>query len=191
MYSLCIVYKAKCLGIFFKHDLTNHVPDLSSSASFILQELRSAFAKASNYPVMIGLSDLALYDQDGNSITSPVFPFRLVFHPTTALHNAFSDAPQNPFQDVLAGGLQNPGDMYYIYAVVNPGDSNDQFVQIGTITTTGPGTTSNFGDVFMFFEHTRMENDLQFRPDWADPATQIMANQRNIDDYTYPDLPFN
>jgi len=191
MYSLCIVYKAKCLGIFFKHDLTNHVPDLSSSASFILQELRSAFAKASNYPVMIGLSDLALYDQYGNSITSPVFPFRLVFHPTTDLHNAFSDAAQNPFQDVLAGGLQNPGDMYYIYAVVNPGDSNDQFVQIGTITTTGPGTTSNFGDVFMFFEHTRMENDLQFRPDWAAPATQIMANQRNIDDYTYPDLPFN
>jgi len=175
---------------FFKNDLTNHVPDLSSSAPFILQELRGVFAKASNWPVMLGLSDLAEYDSQGNNVTNPTFPFRLVFHPTTALHLAFPDAPQTPFQDVLANGLQNPGDMYYVYAVVNPGDSTDQFVQIGTITTTGPGSTSNFGDTFMFFEHTRMENDLMYRPDWADPATQIMANQRAVDDYTYPNLPF-
>jgi len=176
---------------FFTNDLTNHVPDLSNNAEFILKELRSVFAKVSAWPVMIGTSDLAQYDANGKNITSPKFPFRLVFHPTTALHNAFPDTPQQPFTDVLVRGLANPQDMYYVYAVVNPNDANDKFVHIATITTTTPATTTTFGDVFMFFEHTKMENDLVFRPDWADPATKIMANQREIDDYTYPNLPFN
>lgn len=176
---------------FFAHDLTNHVPDLSNNAGFLLKELRATFAKASNWPVMIGVSDLAILDKNGNNITSPKFPFRLIFHPTTALHNAFPDAPQQPFQDVLAKGLSNPADLYYIYAAVNPNDQNSQLVHIGTITTTTPATTTNFGDVYMFFEHTRMENDFVFRPDWAEPANQIMAHQRTIDYYTFPDLPFN
>jgi len=152
---------------FFKNDLTNHVPDLSDNANFLLRELRATFAKASQWPVMIGLSDLAHYDQNGNNITSPVFPFRLVFHPTTALHNKFPDAASaNPFE-VLENGLQQPGDMYYIYAVVNPNDTIDKFVRIGTITTKTAATTSNFGDKYLFFDHVRMEDDLKYRPDWA------------------------
>jgi hypothetical protein len=176
---------------FFAHDLTNHVPDLSDNAEFLLRELRATFAKASAWPVMIGTSGLAQFDESGTNITSPKFPFRLVFHPTTALHKAFPDAPQQPFTDVLVRGLANPGPMYEVYAVVNPNDANSQFVHIATLSTTTPVTTTNFGDVFMFFEHVRLENDLIFRPDWADPATQIMAHQRSIDGYTYPDLPWN
>jgi len=176
---------------FFAHDLTNHVPDLSNNAEFILKELRSTFAKASAWPVMIGTSNLAQYDQNGNNATTPKFPFRLVLHPTTAIHNAFPDAPQQPFTDVLVKGLANPGPIYNVYAVVNPNDSNNQFVQIATISTTTPVSTTHFGDVYMFFEHTRLENDLIWRPDWADPATEIMAHQRTIDGYTYPDLPWN
>jgi len=176
---------------FFKHDLTNHVPDLSTNSQFILQELRSLFAGASAWPVMIGTSNLAHYDQNGNNITSPVFPFRLVFHPTTALHNAFPDTPQQDFTAGLVKGLQTPQDIYYVYAVPNPNDPIQNYVHIATLTSTAPATTSNFGDVYMFFEHTRMESDFVFRPDWAQPATQIMANQRAIDHYTFPDLPFN
>jgi len=188
---LCLVFKDKILIIFFKNDLTNHVPDLSSNAPIVLKELRATFAKASNWPVMIGLSDLAHYDQAGNEITSPAFPFRLVFHPTTALHNKFPDAPTaNPFA-TLENGLQQPSDMFYIYAVVNPNDTTDKFVHVGTISTTSAASTSSFGDKYMFFEHVRMEDDFLYRPDWADAATQIMANQRAVDNYIYPNLPFN
>jgi len=136
---------------FFDHDLTNHVPDLSANAGFLLKELRSTFAKASAWPVMIGISNLAQFDESGTNITSPKFPFRLVFHPTTALHTAFPDAPQQPFTDVLVRGLANPGPIYNVYAVVNPGDTNNQFVHIATISSTTPATTTKFGDVYMFF----------------------------------------
>jgi len=176
---------------FFAHDLTNHVPDLSANANIVLKELRNTFAKASQWPVMIGVSNLAQYDASGKNYTSPKFPFRLVFHPTTALHKAFPTTPQQPFTDVLQKGLATPADMYYVYAVVNPNDPIDKFVHIGTISTVSPATTTNFGDVYMFFEHTRMEADFIHRPDWAAPATQIMANQRAVDNYVYPDLPFN
>jgi hypothetical protein len=176
---------------FFKNDLTNHVPDLSNNANFLLKQLRSTFAKASAWPVMIGLSDLALYDQQGNNITSPNFPFRLIFHPVTAIHNAFPDAPSQPFYDILVSGLSNPGPLYEVYAIVNPGDSNSAAVHIATISTTSPAETSKFGDAYMFFQHTRMEEDFTYIPDWADPATQIMANQRTIDYYTFPNLPWN
>jgi len=177
---------------FFKNDLTNHVPDLGDNANFILKEIRATFLKASSWPVMIGLSDLAHYDQTGTNYTSPVFPFRLVFHPTTALHNQFPDAPSTqPFQEALQAGLQQPGPMYNVYAVVNPNDTPDLFVNIATISTVAPATTSYFGDTFMFFEHVRMENDFVYRPDWAAPATQIMANQQAANNYVYPNLPFN
>jgi len=155
-------------------------------------QIRATFAKASAWPVMIGLSDLARYDEFGTNYTSPVFPFRLVFHPTTALHNQFPDDPSTqPFQQVLQDGLQQPADLYYVYAVLNPNDTPDQFVQVATITTVSPATTSNFGDKLMFFEHVRMENDLAYRSDWIDPANQIMAAQQAVDNYVYPNLPFN
>jgi len=176
---------------FFKHDLTNHPPDISPNAGFLLNELRSTFAKASGYPVMIGLSNIASLDQNGNNSTAPVFPFRLVFHPTTALNGAFPDTPSDDWTSVLVQGLQTPQDLYYVYAVQNPNDDPSNFVQIATVTTLSPITTSNWGDVSMFHEHTRMENDFAIRPDWQAQADAIMANQRSVDYYTFPDLPFN
>jgi hypothetical protein len=176
---------------FFLHDLTNHVPDLSANAPLALQEIRSLFAAASAWPVMLGTSSLAIYDENGTNITKPAFPFRLVFHPTTALHKAFPNTPSSNFAQVLVQGLQIPQDLYYVYAVPNPNDPPQNFVHIATITGTSSATTSNFGDVLMFFEHTRMESDFVFRPDWATPATQIMAYQRAQDHFVFPDLPFN
>jgi len=176
---------------FFKHDLTNHPPDISPNAGFLLNELRSTFAKASNYPVMIGISDFATTDQDGNNTTAPVFPFRLVFHPTTALNGAFPDAPSSDWTGDLIQGLGNPQDLWYVYAVQNPNDAPSNFVQIATVTSLSPASTSSFGDNFMFHEHTRMENDFAYRPDWQAQADAIMANQRAVNYYTFPDLPFN
>jgi hypothetical protein len=176
---------------FFAHDLTNHVPDLSANAGFALLELRKTFAKASAYPVMIGLSDLAQVDQNGMNITTPRFPFRLVFHPVTSLHRAFPDTPQTPFEEVLAAGLTNPGPMYEIYAQDQPQDEQSSFIHIGSIVTTSPAQTSYFGDKYMFFQHTRMESDFVFRPEWQAPADQIMQFQQGQDYFTFPDLPWN
>jgi hypothetical protein len=173
---------------FFAHDLSNHVPDLSSSAPFILQELRKTFAKVSDFPSMIGLHDLAKTDQTGKNISTPHFPFRVIFHPTTAIHNAFPSAPSQPFYKTLVSGLQTPGPLYEIWAQDTPASTS--FTRIGTLQTTSPARTSNFGDRYLFFQHVKMEGDFVYQPSWKEPAEQIMAKQRQTDHWTYPDLPW-
>jgi len=176
---------------FFKHDYTNHVPDLSTNAGIILQRLRARFADASSYPVMIGLSNLAKYTENGTLVQNPKFPFRLIFHPVSAWHTFYPDSqPSVPFEQQLASTLK-PSPLYQIYAQVEPDDDISKFVQIGQIDLTSTATTSKFGDTLMFFQHTRFEDDLVYRPDWAQKAQDILAQQRATDNYVYPDLPWN
>jgi len=141
----------KTAGIFFKHDLTNHVPDLSSSAPYLLRKLREKFAEASDYPVMIGLSDLALFSDDGTQSETPQFPFRLVFHPVSKWHTYYpDDQPSTSFEDQLKSTLV-PGPLYDVYAQVEPTDDNTKLTLIGRLDLNTATTTSLFGDTLMFF----------------------------------------
>jgi len=175
----------------FAHDLTNHVPNFSPKADPRLVGGAKLFASVSNYTEFIGVSQLAKFDKHGKEFTSPVFPFRLVFHPTTELHNMFvAGTPTPNWWDPYVEALTEPRTMYEIYAVVNPEDTNADFVHIGTIETTTGFTTSTFGDKKLFFQHTRFEDDLVYKPEWAQPASEILEYQSTIDRYTYPDLPW-
>ena len=76
---------------FFEHDFTNHVPDINpATADFATKALVKTFKSASAWPTMLGLKDTASYDQKGNQINSPKYPFRLVMHPSNEAHTAFS-----------------------------------------------------------------------------------------------------
>eukprot|EP01126_Amoeba_proteus_P063681 TRINITY_DN87_c0_g1_i3.p1 TRINITY_DN87_c0_g1~~TRINITY_DN87_c0_g1_i3.p1 ORF type:complete len:332 (+),score=49.98 TRINITY_DN87_c0_g1_i3:150-998(+) len=173
---------------FFKHDLSNHPPDLGSGVSLFFKLLRKTFAKASNFPTMLGLSDIALADENGQEATTVKFPFRLVFHPTTQLHNAFpDDYPGIPFTQQLMKHVQ-PGTLYDIYVQDTP--MSDQLTKIGRLDLLTPLTTSYFGDRVLFLQHTSMESDLTFFPDWEPAVIKIMEQQQNTTGYNYPDLPF-
>jgi len=174
---------------FFKHDLTNHVPDLNAaSAGFVLSQLRKRFEEASRYPVMIGLSDLAKYTDDGIPFQRPTFPFRLIFHPSLAWHTFYPDTqPSTTFQNQLASTLR-PGLLYDIYAQDTP-DSTSA-LKIGTLNLLSGATTSHFGDTLMFFQHTSLESDLMYRPEWGPKAQAIMQFQQSQPNYVYPDIPW-
>jgi len=51
---------------FFRHDLSNHPPDVFYNASFAILQLRKTFSKASDYPTMLGLGEFAHIDEAGN-----------------------------------------------------------------------------------------------------------------------------
>jgi len=176
---------------FFKHDLTSHVGDFSSgSASFLFNRLRARFAEASNFPTMIGLSDLAKYQEDGSVVENPEFPFRLVFHPIANWHNFFPDSPPTTtFQEQLSSNLK-PGPLYQIYAQVSPDDAPTKVIQIGQLDLTTTPTSSYFGDLYLFFQHHRFEDDVVYKPDWGPKALAIMQAQRDAGTYVYPDLPW-
>jgi len=141
---------------------------------------------------MLGVSPVASADQTGKPVPSPKFPFRVVFHPLTKWHKAFPDTyPGIGFQEQLIKTLTT-GPVFDVYAQDSPLDDPASVFKIGTISLNGPVTTSNFGDLNYFIEHTRWEDDAVFRPEWTQGAIMVQKKQRAAPapGYSYPDLPW-
>lgn len=64
---------------FFAHDWSNHVDSVTDPS---LAGLNKKFSTGSIYTQTVGLSDFAGYTTDGSKVDSPVFPWKLRFHPT-------------------------------------------------------------------------------------------------------------
>lgn len=180
---------------FFKHDLTNHVPALCDWFPTPIKLLVAKFKSISKVPSMLGLSDAALYDEDGTLYDRPKFPYRLVFRPAQYLRKCISDKyPGFPMNEVIASVLK-PGLLYDVFAQDAPLQDNTQIFKIGEIhhTPTFKPTSSKFGDETMFFQHTIMEKDLLYRPDWKNDMELDLINQSNAIPplgYLYGDIQF-
>jgi hypothetical protein len=152
---------------FFRNNFTNHPPLLCSDVHGSLKLLYDKFSTASSWPTTVGLSQLAAFDENGVRASSPRYPYQLWLVPNPDLTAAYPDQPAPGWTDqTLANQLnQIPVGtiLYSIYALENPWDSAEL---IGYLQTTSFFTTSMWGDKNMFFEHTRMEEDLLLHPDW-------------------------
>jgi len=172
---------------FFKHDLSNHPPNVDTSRVDLAQRLLfDHFKTASFWNNLMGLAEFAKFNESGGAIAKPNFPYRLVFHPLTKFHTMFPDQNSKPLGQVLS--VLPVGPLYEIWAEDHPGAD---LAPIGTLVLRTSPTSSQFGDSDMFFEHQRMEDDFKYRPEWVGPAAAIQAKQASIPDYTYPDLPWN
>jgi hypothetical protein len=179
---------------YFAHDLSNHPPAVNvndPSIPFAKKMLFNAFSKASAWPTYLGVSDLAHYDQNGNTVANPVFPFRVIFHPVKSVHSLFPDAPQSGDSYFLKQFMSMaPGPVYEVYVQPTP-FQNVTVGPIGRVDITTGMSSSMFGDRDMFFQHTRMEDDLAAAPSWIKAAAAIQNWQgTQIPAYVYPDLPF-
>jgi hypothetical protein len=179
----------------FKHDLTNHVGGFDTNSGQVPLPIRlmaKKFKDVSFYANFLGLSDLASIDESGTNASTPTFPFRLIFHPTTALHTMFPDDPQEDYNFYLSYLETVPqGKLFDIYVQDSP--SNDTVTgPIGSLYSTGPFAASYYGDRDLFFQHTFFDSDLMYRPDWTDAAKAILNQQATLPTpFVFPDLPFN
>jgi hypothetical protein len=169
---------------FFRHDLTNHPPDIYYNASAALLTLRKLFSKASDWPTFIGLNDFAKTDENGNVEKNPKFPFRLIFHPPANVRALFPETGDHYLIDQLK--TLEPMTLFDIYAEEQPyGKAN----KIGRLDITTKTTTSIFSDNTLFFQHERFDDDLLLRPQWKSDSIKIDDEQRNNPHYIFPDLP--
>jgi len=175
---------------FFEHDLSNHPPNLDPSNMTLAQSaLFTKFKEASFYPNYIGMNTLATYDQQGNQEPNPLSPFRIIFHPFTNIHEMFPSEPQQGAYYFIPQLESIPaGPLFYLYAQETP---TSGFEQIGVIETLAPLSASQYGDLNLFFEHVRMEDDLALHPEWVAGTDELQAEQAGIPYYTWPDLPWN
>jgi hypothetical protein len=172
---------------FFEHDLTNHVPDLGPGASLPQKLLEKKFATASAWPTMVGIAEWARFTQDGKPVANVNAPYRLVFHPTTAIHYQFPNQTSLTLGQQLSV-LKKGTTVYELYAVDRPFGTP---VKIGVVNLKTSPTSSHFGDRGLFFEHSPMEYDLSFHPEWIAGAAQEIAEQSQKDNWVFPDLPWH
>eukprot|EP01087_Luapelamoeba_hula_P012443 TRINITY_DN346_c0_g1_i1.p1 TRINITY_DN346_c0_g1~~TRINITY_DN346_c0_g1_i1.p1 ORF type:complete len:348 (-),score=63.61 TRINITY_DN346_c0_g1_i1:63-1106(-) len=171
---------------FFAHDLTNHVPRPDPSTQNAVEaKILEHFETASAWPTFLGIRDFANFNQTGQQVRSPRFPFRLVFHPTYDIHKLIPDNDDRPIGEMLADVPIGP--IYQVWAEDTPGAP---LVNIGVLSTTSKTTPSLFGDKGLFLQHLLMENDFEVHPEWIAPSKRIIQQQEAIPFYSFPDLPF-
>lgn len=163
---------------FFEHDLTSHPPELGVNASYFVRKVRDVFATASGFPSMLGSSDFASFNTNGQAVQAPNFPFRLVFHPTTDYRLKLKGtAPSAQVLSVVAQALVPDTVLYEVYAQATP--YSDALSPIGSLILRSPCYTSAFGDKSLFMQHVRMEKDLALRPEWLAATQAIVRFQQS------------
>ncbi len=145
---------------FFENDFSNHIAKADGIA---LSILNYKFSEATKWTTMIGLSDMAKYDQDGNILQDPIIPYKLIFRPTADAKNLFTDYFSQTFTEELK---KIPVDMvlYNVLAVAQP-DTDP--VKIGSLVVKKQFVTSKWGDKELFFRHGLMDDDLKLHPEWT------------------------
>jgi hypothetical protein len=180
----------------FAHDYHTQVPGIIPSDHFLPTAnklLALKFGRESKFPTYLGQSDSATIDQHGNLESNITFPYRVVFHPTKAVHMMFHGATftgSTYYVDLLKR-IPN-GKLFEVYAVSHPGGEPHK---IGDIILNTPFETSNYGDISYFHRHQFYEEDLELRPEWAAATKAQFDAQANNDNkntpYYWPDLPWN
>ena len=64
--------------------------------------------------------------------------------------------------------IKDGAPLYTLIAHDNPNELFPNGTTLGTIVVDGGCTTSKFGDEKLFFRHTRIEEDIKFRPELKD-----------------------
>jgi len=138
------------------------------------QLLGKKFELQSAFPGSLGLSEFASYTESGQTVTSPVFPWILLFQPNPALTAKMSSNTNLDVTHVLTSMANGNEILYKIWAVANPSDTSATY--IGYIQLQTPFVESEFSDLTLFFKHTFIEDDFAIRQDWqtyfSDPTAK-------------------
>lgn len=150
-------------GNFFQEIFSNHIE--SPEGSGALNFLESKFTDVSSPATMVGLSDIAAFNETGEAVENIQFPFRLMFHPNPVLQNAFEGARPTTSLQRMLGSISSGTKLYDIYAYSDPDSVEEE--KIGELYTSSKIIYSRAGDNFLFFRHQKMMEDIALRPDWG------------------------
>jgi hypothetical protein len=67
---------------FFEKDFSNHIGPATGAA---LKAVAVKFSSETSWIQSVGLSDMGKYNEAGEEVATPIFPFKLRFHPAPAV----------------------------------------------------------------------------------------------------------
>jgi len=146
---------------FFAFDFSNHIA-APTGKDIGTKTLVGRFETASKFTTMIGLKNLAAYEETGVEVQSVKFPYRLVYRPNPEFTKMFTDGYSQYFTDQL---VTLPKDKW-IYEVFAQETPEAQPTAIGKLWIREKFVKSYFGDRYLFFKHEYMDDDFHTHPDW-------------------------
>lgn len=151
---------------FFDSVFTNHAKPAAALMAL------NKFQQASGCISMVGLSDVCTYTQEGKKVSSPVFPFELMFEPS-AIHLPNQKKSNAALLKELSS-IPVGSEIFKVNAYASPADMlKGNKIPVGRMTTTGTCYQSLFGDEHLFFRHQRMEEDFALRPKWIQQMSAL------------------
>ena len=98
-----------------------------------------------------------------------MFPFKLRFEPTAAVHTRFPKVLPGSdgmaYVDQLKSIPANTA-LYDVYALDAPPQLGGKEQKIGSLQLDGQLISSKWGDEHLFFRHQRLDDDVGLRPAW-------------------------
>jgi len=143
-------------------NMYNHILGPKAAAEKMLLQ---KFLQVGTCSTKVGLSDLARYDQEGNE-EEPIFPFKVSLKPTGEVNFREEESPTNleflqQFVDNIPAGTAP----YSFVAHANPDDIEG--TELARLVVVDGCFPSKFGDEKLFFQHQRIEEDMELRPEWG------------------------
>jgi len=148
---------------YFQDMMCTHIadnPDLPTKFKLI----GTKFKLQSSYPNLLGLSEFASFTESGAKVTSPIFPWVLIFQNNPALKAKMAGNTDLDVGHVLTQILNGHEVLYKVFAIDNPWSTTATY--LGYLQLTSSFRESKFADLTLFYKHTFIEDDLAFRPDW-------------------------
>jgi len=149
---------------FFKNRWTSILREFQNECA--RQTNGKHFAEASDHVGGTSLMEFSKFDEFGNEEKDFHWPFQLVVEPYDVY--GWTDEFQNDFTDQLSIIPPNTV-MFKIFAFDSPPELGGEELHIGWVVSRSIQTTSGWGDIMLFFQHHRMEDDIKLRPwyfDW-------------------------
>jgi len=151
---------------FFKNDFTNHIPEITG----FLAVLAAKFYTATNNIRQVGISNWSMFDQQGEAVAEPVFPYMLRFRPTGEF--VFSDEYVQMFTEDLKT-IPADSTIYQILALDKPVELGGTEQHIGDLVLRNQFITSMWGDQHLFIRHDDEAHDLVLQPEWNQYTPQF------------------
>lgn len=159
---------------FFEYNMSNHIPPAAGAAE---QALANKFEQASQCSPQVGLSDMARYSRDGSEHSPPVFPFKVLFVPSSSVQTTTKQKTVDQLHEEMAN-FRVGTTLYTAYACGTPrGDESHptdgpvanicgSALRLGEVKTTSQCLTSKYGDESFHIRHQRIEEDWALKPEF-------------------------
>jgi len=165
---------------WFQDLMCTHIPE-NPNLPLHLRLLGEKFKLQSDFPGQLGMSEFAAFTEDGKPVSSPKFPWALVFQPNPALKAKMDGNKDLDVGYVLTKLVAGNEILYKIWAPSGPLDTNPTY--IGYIQLQSTFLESEFSDLTLFFKHTFIEDDFALRKDWETTFRDPKAKRWETEGY--------